>query len=48
MRDYEIAPPDCVAANTKEQSDAALQLMEQVLKADIRESSQKINQAQSL
>ena len=40
MRDYEITiPSDCVAANTKKQSDAALQLMERVLKADIRESS---------
>ncbi|WP_231603253.1 cysteine hydrolase family protein [Neorhodopirellula pilleata] len=37
MRDYQIAiPSDCVAANTKEQSDAALYLMQRVLRADIR------------
>lgn len=44
MRDYQLAvPSDCVAANTQEQSNIALQLMQRVLKADIRESSELIN-----
>lgn len=37
MRDFDITiPNDCVAANTQEQSHVALQLMQRVLKADIR------------
>ncbi len=41
MRDFDIViPSDCVAANTRQQSDVALQLMHRVLKADIRPSSQ--------
>ncbi len=41
MRDFDIAiPSDCVAANTQQQSYAALQLMQRVLKADIRKSTQ--------
>jgi len=39
MRDYQIViPSDCVAANSREQSETALQLMKRVLKADIRSS----------
>lgn len=37
MRDLKvIVPADCVASNTKEENDYALQQMKQVLKADIR------------
>ncbi len=40
MRDFDIAiPSDCVAANTQQQTDIALQLMQRVLKADTRPSS---------
>lgn len=40
MRDYQVAvPSDCVAANTQEQSAAALRLMQRVLKADTRDST---------
>ena len=41
MRDYRICiPADCVAANSREQSDGALELMGRVLKADTRPSEQ--------
>ena len=41
MRDYQlIVPRDCVASNTKKENDYALQQMKQILKADIRPSSQ--------
>ena len=41
MRDYQlIVPRDCVASNTKRENDYALQQMKQILKADIRPSSQ--------
>ncbi|MFC0469587.1 cysteine hydrolase family protein [Halalkalibacter kiskunsagensis] len=40
MRDYKLyVPADCVASNTIETNDHALQLMEDVLKADISPSS---------
>ena len=40
MRDYRVRiPSDCVAANTKEQSETALALMSRVLKADISPST---------
>lgn len=43
MRDFEVAiPADCVAANTQQRSDAALRLMQRVLKADISDSTQLI------
>ncbi len=34
-----IVPSDCIASNTKEENDAALKQMQDVLKADIRRSS---------
>src|SRR5690606_28428631 len=41
MRDFQVAiPADCVAANTQQRSDAVLRLMQRVLKADIRESTE--------
>lgn len=40
MRDYQVAvPSDCVAANTQEQSDATMRLMQRVLKVDVCEST---------
>jgi len=37
MRGYDVAvPADCVAANTREESDRALKMMQKVLKADVR------------
>ena len=40
MRDYQlIVPRDCVASNTQQENDYALQQMKQILKADIRPSS---------
>ena len=40
MRDFElVVPTDCVASNTEEENDHALQQMEKILKADIRPSS---------
>ncbi|QEG41885.1 cysteine hydrolase family protein [Roseimaritima ulvae] len=44
MRDFQVTiPADCVAANSQPQSDAALRLMQRVLKADIRESTALLN-----
>jgi len=41
MREYRIRiPADCVAANSQQQSDGALELMARVLKADTRPSEQ--------
>ena len=41
MRDFQVAiPADCVAANTPQRTEAALRLMQRVLKADIRESTE--------
>ncbi|EMI26863.1 hypothetical protein RESH_02527 [Rhodopirellula europaea SH398] len=37
-------PSDCVAANTLEQSNTALQLMQRVLKVDIRPSSKVVQE----
>ena len=34
-----VVPSDCIASNTKEENDAALKQMQDVLKADIRRSS---------
>jgi nicotinamidase-related amidase len=40
MRDYHlVVPADCVASNTKAENDYALKQMEEILKADIRPSS---------
>ena len=41
MRDYNlVVPSDCVASNTKEENDNALEQMQKVLKADIRPSTE--------
>ena len=41
MRDFELCiPQDCVCSNTREENDYALRQMEQVLKADVRPSTQ--------
>ncbi|WP_237607564.1 cysteine hydrolase family protein [Roseimaritima sediminicola] len=41
MRDYKVViPGDCVAANSAQRTDSALQLMQQVLKADIHPSTE--------
>ena len=41
MRDFNLViPSDCVASNTAEENEHALKLMEQVLKADIRPSTE--------
>ncbi len=41
LRDYHlVVPADCVASNTAEENRHALQQMQKVLKADIRESSE--------
>ena len=41
MRDFRlIIPADCVASNTVEENDYALQQMQQILKADIRPSTE--------
>jgi nicotinamidase-related amidase len=41
LRDYKIiVPRDCVASNTPEENDAALQLMAKILKADTRISDE--------
>ena len=46
MRDLHIVvPADCVASNTREENDNALQQIKEVLKADIREST-KLNFAE--
>ena len=46
MRDLHlVVPADCVASNTREENDYALQQMKEVLKADIREST-KLNFAE--
>jgi nicotinamidase-related amidase len=40
LRDYRLfIPCDCVASNSREENDAALRLMEKVVKADIRPST---------
>lgn len=40
MRDLHlVVPADCVASNTREENDYALQQMKEVLKADVREST---------
>ena len=40
LRDYALCIPcDCVASNTREENDAALKLMEKVMKADITPST---------
>lgn len=41
LRDYKLCiPADCIASNTKEENDAALRLMEKVVKADITPSTE--------
>ena len=41
MRDFDLAiPADCVASNTPQENDYALEQMERILKADIRPSGQ--------
>jgi nicotinamidase-related amidase len=41
MRDFDVTiPADCVAANTAEESERALDLMKRILKADVRSSSE--------
>lgn len=41
MRDFHLyVPADCIASNTVEENEHALQLMEKVLKADIRPSTE--------
>ena len=46
MRDLHlVVPADCVASNTREENDNALQQIKEVLKADIREST-KLNFAE--
>jgi nicotinamidase-related amidase len=41
MRDFNLViPADCVASNTREENEHALKLMEQVLKADTRPSTE--------
>lgn len=41
MRDFKVVVPhDCIASNTKAQNDDALEVMTQVLKADIRAAHQ--------
>lgn len=39
MRNGEVVPSDCVASNTENENRHALQLMEKVVKADIRPST---------
>jgi nicotinamidase-related amidase len=41
LRDYKLfIPADCIASNSKEENDAALRLMEKVVKADVRPSTE--------
>jgi nicotinamidase-related amidase len=41
LRDYKLfIPGDCIASNSKEENDAALRLMEKVVKADVRPSTE--------
>jgi nicotinamidase-related amidase len=41
MRDYRLfIPSDCIASNTREENDAALKLMEKVVKADVTPSTE--------
>jgi nicotinamidase-related amidase len=41
LRDYKLfIPSDCIASNSKEENDAALRLMEKVVKADITPSTE--------
>ena len=41
LRDYKLSiPSDCIASNSKEENDAALRLMEKVVKADITPSTE--------
>lgn len=41
LRDYKLCiPSDCIASNSKEENDAALRLMEKVVKADITPSTE--------
>ncbi len=41
MRDYHLyVPPDCVASNTQKETDYSLEQMQQLLKADIRPSTE--------
>jgi nicotinamidase-related amidase len=41
LRDFRVCvPADCVAANTEEDNRSALKLMQQILKADVRESTE--------
>jgi nicotinamidase-related amidase len=41
LRDYQLfIPADCIASNSKEENDAALRLMEKVVKADVRPSTE--------
>lgn len=41
LRDYKLyIPSDCTASNSREENDAALRLMEKVVKADVRPSTE--------